>query len=294
MPEPLVASPIRPPESGAAGSGAPFVGMAPVREFDYQGRTMISQAELKRLRALQQKKFRAESGRYLVQGRKVVAELLQSTHRVETLLATEETAAWVKPLAAPRKVPVQILAGHELDKIGTFERGNELIAITFEPEEPKFRAPGPNELMFALDGIRDPRNMGGLVRIADWFGVKRILCSKDCMEIYNPKCVQSTMGSLFRTELRYVDLKAELAQCAAAGAHVYIADLGGTPVFEAKLARPAILVLGSESHGLSEAVQSLKATVLSIPRFGGADSLNVAMAAAALGTEFARQATLTA
>ncbi len=250
---------------------------------------MISQAELKRLRALQQKKFRAESGRYLVQGRKVVAELLQSTHRVETILATEESAAWVRPLAKPRNVTVQILAGHELDKIGTFEKGNELIAIAHEPDEPKFRAPGPNELMIALDGIRDPRNMGGLVRIADWFGVKRILCSHDCMEIYNPKCVQSTMGSIFRTELRYVDLKSELAQCAAAGAHIYMADMGGTPVFQATLARPAVLVLGSESHGLSDAIQSLRATVVSIPRLGGAESLNVAMAAAALCTEFARQ-----
>ena len=253
---------------------------------------MISQAELKRLRALQQKKFRAESGRYLVQGKKVVADLLQSTHRVETILATEESAAWVKPMAAPRKVPVQILAGHELDKIGTFEKGNELIAITHVPEPPTFRAPAAGELMFALDGIRDPRNLGSLVRIADWFGVKTLLCSNDCMEIWNPKCVQSTMGSLFRTELRYVDLKSELTQCAAAGAHIYIADLDGTPVFDAKLQRPAILVMGSESHGLSEAVQSLKATVISIPKFGGADSLNVAMAAAAISTEFARQASI--
>ena len=251
---------------------------------------MISQAALKRLRALQQKKFRAESGRYLVQGRKVVAELLQSTHGIETLLATEETAAWVKPLAAPRNVSVQILAGHELDKIGTLERGNELIGIAVTPPEPKFRAPSANELMFALDGVRDPRNMGGLVRIADWFGVKRVLCSEDCIEIYNPKCVQSTMGSIFRTELRYVPLGGELAQCAAAGAQVYIADMEGEPVFEATLTRPAVLVFGSESHGLSEAVRSLRAKVISIPRVGSAESLNVAMAAAALCTEFSRQA----
>lgn len=253
---------------------------------------MISQADLKRLRSLQQKKFRVESGRYLVQGRKVVAELLQSKHHVETILATEDAAAWVKPLAAPRKINVQILAGHELDKIGTFEKGNEIIAIAMQPDEPTFRVPAAGELMLALDGIRDPRNMGSLVRIADWFGVKRVLCSTECMEIYNPKCVQSTMGSLFRTELRYVDLKVELGKCAAAGAQIYFADMEGKPVFQAKLTRPAVLVLGSESHGLSESVQSLKATVISIPRQGGADSLNVAMAAAALCTEFARQGTL--
>ena len=250
---------------------------------------MLSQADLKRFRALQQKKFRSESGRYLVQGRKVVADLLASSCRVETILASEDAAAFIRPLAANRKVPVQILAGHELDKIGTFEKGNELIAITVIPEVPAFRAPLAGELMLALDAIRDPRNLGSLVRIADWFGVKRILCSNDCMEIYNPKCVSSTMGSLFRTEIRYVDLPQELAKCAAAGTHIYMADMDGTPVYQAALPRPAILVLGSESHGLSAAVQALEAKVIAIPRVGGAESLNVAMAAAAICSEFSRQ-----
>jgi len=248
---------------------------------------MISQAELKRLRALQQKKFRTESKRFLVQGRKVVSELLGSRFRTETLLASEEAAAFIRPLAG--KVPVQILASHELEKIGTLEKGNELIAIAHEPEPVGFRAPAAGELMLALDGIRDPRNMGSLIRIADWFGIERVLCSYECMEVYNPKAVQSTMGSIFRVEIRRTDLPTELAQARAAGAHVYIADMDGTPVFEASLQRPAILVLGSESHGLTEAAAALASTVVSIPRLGRAESLNVAMAAAALCTEFARQ-----
>jgi RNA methyltransferase, TrmH family len=250
---------------------------------------MISQAELKRLRSLQEKKFRAKSERYLVQGRKVVLELLDSDRAIETILATEDAADFVRAKAAQRKISVQILAGHELDKIGTFEKGNELIAIAIEPKEPEFRAPVKNELMLALDGIRDPRNLGSLVRIADWFGIKRLLISHDSMEIYNPKVVSSTMGSLFRTEHRYVNLSDELANCSKAGAQIYIADMGGTSIFEAKLTRPAVLVLGSESHGHSEAVQKLKANVISIPRLGGAESLNVAMAAAALCTELTRQ-----
>ena len=204
-------------------------------------------------------------------------------------MATEDAADFIQEKAARKKISVQILAGHELDKIGTFEKGNELIAIAIEPKEPAFRAPAQNELMLALDGIRDPRNLGSLVRIADWFGVKRLLISHDSMEIYNPKVISSTMGSLFRTEHRYVDLSTELANCAAAGAQIYIADMGGTSIFEAKLTRPAVLVLGSESHGHSEAVTSMKANVISIPRWGGAESLNVAMAAAALCTEFSRQ-----
>ncbi len=253
---------------------------------------MISQGELKRLRALQQKKFRGESGRFLVQGRKVVAELLRSSFHTETILATEEAAEWVKPLAAEKRIQVQILASHELDKIGTFEKGNELIAVAVEPEPFGFRAPRGSELMLALDGVRDPRNFGGLLRIADWFGIRRVVASHDCMETYNPKCVQSAMGSLFRVEVRRANLLTELTQCAAQGAHVYIADMDGTSIYEAKLARPAVLILGSESHGHSQAVESMKATVLSIPRVGHAESLNVAMAAAALCTEFTRQAGL--
>jgi RNA methyltransferase, TrmH family len=250
---------------------------------------MISQAELKRVRALQQKKYRVEGQRFLVQGRKVVAELLASALRTEGLFASAEAAAWIGPTAAARQVPVHVLAEHELDRVGTFETGNELVAVAVEPAAPPFRAPIAGELMFALDGIHDPRNMGGLLRIADWFGVPRVMCSPDCMEIYNPKVVQSSMGSIFRVEVRYAPLAEDLSACADAGASLYLASMDGTPVFETRLAHPAVLVLGSESHGLSEALRALHAPIVSIPRVGRAESLNVAMAAAALCTEFARQ-----
>lgn len=252
---------------------------------------MITQADLKRFRALQQKKFRSEAGLFLVQGRKVVEEVLASPFRVERILASEEAAEFIGARAAARKVPVQILAGHELDRIGTLEKGNELIAITAIPPEPAPPKPAPGDLLLALDGIHDPRNMGGLLRIADWFGVAGVLASRDCMEIWNPKCVQSTMGSLFRVPVRYVDLPAALTALHKGGASLYAADMDGKPAFHVKLARPAVLVLGSESHGLSESVRDAAGlTVVSIPRIGHAESLNVAMAAAALCTEFTRQA----
>ncbi len=254
---------------------------------------MISQAELKRIRALQQKKFRAESKRFLVQGRKVVEELLGSSFQTEMILASQEGAAFIREFA--KNVPVHVLADHELDRTGTFEKGNELIAVAVMPDQPKFRAPSGSDLVLALDGIADPRNMGGLLRIADWFGVKQVICSQDCMEVYNPKCVQSTMGSLFRVQIRYAKLYDELPQCAAAGASLYFADMAGKTIFDVELKRPSVLVLGSESHGLSEAVRGVAdATVVSIPRAGAAESLNVAMAAAALCTEFSRQMRLRA
>jgi len=251
---------------------------------------VIPQADLKRLRALQQKKFRTDEQRFLVQGRKVVRELLSSTFRTEALYATEDAAAYIRDVAGT--VPLHVLPAHDLERIGTFETGSELVAVAVQAEVPSFRAPGAGELMLALDDIHDPRNMGGLLRIADWFGITRILCSPDCMEIYNPKVVQSSMGSIFRVEVRYAPLKDQLTACAAGGAAVYLANMEGTPVYEAALRRPAVLVLGSESHGLSEALRALDATVLSVPRVGHAESLNVAMAATALCTEFARQAAI--
>ena len=250
----------------------------------------MTQTELKRLRSLVQKKFRAETGRYLVQGRKVVAELLRSTRAIEVIVASEEGAAFITELAAARSVSIEVLSRLELDKIGTFEKGNELIAIAITPQTPCFRVPAPNELMLALDGVRDPRNMGGLLRIADWFGVKRVICSNDCMEVFNPKCVQSTMGSLFRIDVREVaSLADELVLHRQAGARIYIADMDGTPAYAAALELPAVLVLGSESHGHSAAVSSMQADVISVPRVGHAESLNVAMAASALCMEFTRQ-----
>src|SRR5205085_8592023 len=111
-------------------------------------------------------------------------------------------AAWIRAAAEVRKVPVHVLAEHEIERVGTFETGNELVAVAVEPDAPAFRAPAPGELMLALDGIHDPRNMGGLLRIADWFGIARVMCSPDCMEVYNPKVVQSTMGSIFRVQVR--------------------------------------------------------------------------------------------
>lgn len=251
---------------------------------------MITHAELKQVRALQQKKHRVATGRFLVQGRKVVAELLASAVRTEALYATAAAAAWIGPAAARRQVPVHELADHELVRLGTLETGNELVAVAVAPAAPPFHTPAAGELVLALDDVRDPRNMGGLLRIADWFGVPRVLCSPDCIEVYNPKVVQSTMGSIFRVPVRHAPLAEELRQCAAAGAHLYLAHMDGTPVFQATLARPAVLVLGNESHGLSEALRALHAEVIAIPRLGQAESLNVAMAAAALCTEFARQA----
>ena len=244
---------------------------------------MGTKAALKQVRSLQQKKYREQQGLFLVQGVKPVLELLSSTWRVEALYAT---AAAAGRIGDPRAV---ILEDHELQRIGTLEAGNEVVAVVHIDRPAPVATLGPSELVIALDGISDPGNMGTLLRIADWFGVARVICSADCVEEFNPKCVQASMGSLFRVGVHRAGLPQVLGDLQASGAALYLASMEGEAVFDVPLARPAVLVLGSESHGVSQEVRALAARTISIPRRGGAESLNVAAAAAALCMEFDRQ-----
>ncbi|HMC97507.1 MAG TPA: RNA methyltransferase, partial [Flavobacteriales bacterium] len=174
-------------------------------------------------------------------------------------------------------------------RIGTLESGNEVVAVVLKPVHAPFSASDPAELVLALDGIADPGNMGTVLRIADWFGVRRVLCSPDSVDEFNPKCVQASMGAILRVEVHRHELSAKLDELRAGGATIYLASMEGASVFDSALRTPAILVLGSEAHGVSKAIRDRGGELISVPRFGGAESLNVAMAASALCMEFTRQ-----
>lgn len=244
---------------------------------------MSAPSHVKRVRALHQKKFRESEGLFLVQGRKPVRELLASGWRVDTIYATSGAARDMGLAGA------HVLAEHDLARMGTFEQGNELIAVAHIPAQAPMQAPAPGELVLAFDGISDPGNLGTLLRIADWFGVRRVWCSADCVEAFNPKCVQASMGSLFRVGVSYGELREGMLLAVGGEAAVYKAEASGQDVFRTSLQRPAVLVLGSESHGLSDAVRNGPGTSIAVPRYGAAESLNVAAAAAALCMEFARR-----
>lgn len=246
-------------------------------------RVVSTKAELKRVRALHQKKYREEEGMFLVQGIKLVTELLASGWPVEEIHSTVTIAGRL------RHPKLQIWPAYDLERMGTLEHGNEVVAVVPKPDRSHFASMATDELVLALDGIADPGNMGTLLRIADWFGVKRVLCSLDSVEEFNPKCVQASMGSILRVEIHRVNLPRMLDELRAAGTALYLATMEGEPVFEVELKRPAVLVLGSESHGPSDAVRALNTRSISIPRAGGAESLNVAGAASALCMEFLRQ-----
>lgn len=243
---------------------------------------MSTNAHVKRIRELHQKKAREEQGLFLVQGRKLVRELLASPYTVDSIHATNEAA---RDMGLPNAL---IHSAHDLERMGTLESGNELIAVVRTPNNGLPQAPRGQSLSLALDGISDPGNLGTLLRIADWFGADQVWCSPDCVEAYNPKCVQASMGSLFRVPVRYGDLPSAIMDAVGSNAFVYKAEASGENVFDLRLQRPAVLVLGSESHGLRDKVKNGPGRSIGVPRFGSAESLNVAAAAAALCMEFAR------
>ena len=238
---------------------------------------------LKHARSLQQKKFRDQHGQFLVQGAKVVRELLESDWQVDAVLSTE---ACGQRMALHRAI---IVPAHELERVGTLETGNEVVAIARKPQEASPAAMGTDELVIGLDGINDPGNLGTVIRIADWFGVKRLWCAQGSVDAFNPKTVQAAMGALFRVSVTMVDLPVMIMGQRAAGVQVYLASMEGRSVFDVQLARPAVLVMGSESHGVSAAVREAGGEVIAIPGGYGSESLNVATATAALCMEFARQ-----
>lgn len=245
----------------------------------------MSGAEETLVRALRQRKHRVEHRAFLVQGRKLVTEVLAAGRLPRFILATEEAAAVI---AAPAQL-VRVLPAHRLERLGTFEQGNEVIAVLDMPAP----APPPplaaDELRLALDGVSDPGNLGTILRIADWFGIGHVLLGEGSVDPWNPKCVQASMGSILRVAVHAVDLPGSLRVAVAEGVAVHLAEAEGETVFDADLRRPAILVLGSESHGLSPSVRVPGSRSLAVPGRGGAESLNVAVAAAALCTEFERR-----
>ena len=255
---------------------------------------MSGSTQLKRVRALHRRKEREEQGVFLVQGRKLVGELLKSSMAVLELYATTDVSremgleAGTERGGGTTKTTVSMLPAHDMERMGTLQSGNEVLAVVRMPTDTKLRMPAVGMFNLALDGVSDPGNLGTLLRIADWFGATQVWCAGG-VDPYNPKAVQSSMGSLFRlVPCAVEDLPSVLAQAHAAQVSVYKAEASGENVFDYGMKKPCILVMGSESHGLSEGVRAAPGISIAIPGHGGAESLNVAAAAAALCMELIR------
>lgn len=229
---------------------------------------MLSKKVLKDIQSLGLKKHRTESGLFLAEGPKIVAELLQLIpQQVEGVYATKE---WCEEFPESR---AELISDIELERISQLHTPHQVVAIVkqFEQIQPQVK----NEWCLYLDAIQDPGNFGTMIRTADWFGIKQIVCSSGCAELYNPKVIQATMASIARVNVWY-DENADWLQNQAAP--IFAATLSGSSIYDHQKKGSGILVIGNESKGISRGLLALAKNQITIPKIGGAESLNAAVA----------------
>ena len=243
---------------------------------------MISKNQLKLIRQLGQKKYRKQLNQYLVQGEKNVLELLNSSLNAVDVFAT---SAFINAHQSCFPSTHIIEADEDvLTKASTLVSNNAAIAIV---DMPKADLPTIKGLILALDGVSDPGNLGTIIRVADWYGIKHIVTSTDSADAYNPKTISATMGSFVRVSVSQVDLPAYLQTLRLP---IYGAFLDGQSVHKTQFNGEGVLLMGSESHGIRQACAGLVTDKITIPAFGEAESLNVAMATGIILDNFKRQA----
>lgn len=246
----------------------------------------ISNNEIKKVKSLQQKKFRDESGLFVVEGEKMVDEAVRSGFKIETVYRRDE------------------IGEEAMKRISSLASPSPVLAVVRKPEDIYVDDPSSLKalmvsggLFLALDTIRDPGNLGTILRIADWFGIDAVLATKDTVDVFNPKVVQSTMGAIFRVKMHYVDLPSVSQQILDMGGKIYGTFLDGCNIYSQTLDngndRPAVIVIGNESEGISASMAGLVTDRLYIPPFPaddpGSESLNAAVATAVTVAEFRRR-----
>ncbi len=263
----------------------------------------LSKNQLKCLAAYRQQKRCDEEGVFVVEGVKMCSEALQSGFAIRTVCSTAEYL-----LSMDGKLTqcgeVYEVTSEQLERLSNQRTPNKVWMVVerrvlaesvLTENAPALKGSPSNlegerdGLVLALDGLQDPGNMGTIMRTADWYGIRRIVCSRDTVNCYNPKVVQATMGAIFRTEVIYCDLAEWLGNAAKEGYTTYGALLDGEPYQAAALQKPAVLVVGNEGKGITVKVAANVQHRLTIPNIGGTcESLNAAVATAILCSEFYR------
>ncbi len=235
---------------------------------------MLSKFQVKFVKSLHQKKARNSTHQFIVEGEKNVSELLQSDLTVNFLFALPE---WLNNNNAKIDKPIEIIEVNEkeLAQISTQISPNKVLAVA---EMPRYALSHfETSTVIGLENIQDPGNLGTIIRLADWYGIKHIICSEDTVDVYNPKVINSTMGSFCRVQVHYTDLKAYIRLSQKL---VYGMVLDGFSIYATLFDANAMILFGNESQGLSDNIMSAITHPITIPRIGKAESLNVAVAAA--------------
>ena len=244
---------------------------------------MITKNTIKQIASLRQQKFRKELGLFVVEGRKMVEELLRSDFETIGLYASEAFLA--EQTSFPKAETVSEV---QMEQMSGLDTPPGILAVVRIPEQGEIKT--TSQLVLALDGIANPGNMGTLIRTAEWFGIHDVVCSMDCVELWNPKTVQATMGSLFRMKVWKTNLADYLRQAQSEGKAVYGALLEGKDLFQLTEKSKGILVIGSESHGIRADILPCITHPVTIPRVGSSatESLNAAVAGAILMAEMTK------
>ncbi len=239
----------------------------------------LSKNQQKLINSLKYKKYRHKHGLFVAEGVKVIKEFLSSSYTLHSLYS-------VADIFTTKHKNFQIISQKELKSISFLTTPQAALAVFEIKTNKELRL---KKLSLALDGVRDPGNLGTIIRLCDWFGISKIICSKDCVDCYNPKCVQATMGSLTRVNLYYENLSEVLEQTQLP---VYAADMQGESVYASQWSENSILLMGSESQGISTELKKYLTKTISVPQFGKlkqTESLNVAIATSILIGEFKRR-----
>ncbi|MBC7554732.1 MAG: RNA methyltransferase [Taibaiella sp.] len=239
---------------------------------------MLSKAQNKYIRSLALQKNRNEHNVFIAEGAKIAGEWLHSTQKIQYITATKEwMAANLSLVAAHPEAEAHIVTQAELETLSIQQTPNQVILAVHRP--PALTVSAVDHWCIALDTLQDPGNMGTIIRIADWFGIKYIACSPGCVDVYNPKVVQAAMGGHLRVNIFETDLAAFVR---GASMPLIAATLGGESIYSITRPKAGILVIGNESKGITPEIQQLATTRVTIPRVGGAESLNAGVSAGIL------------
>lgn len=241
---------------------------------------MVSKNQIKLITSLQQKKYRKQEQLFFAEGVKVVQELLHSNFELQDLFTTKQDF-----LTVPKN-KVHAISEAELKKISALITPNTCLAVFKIPKAKEMVEKG---LIVALDDVRDPGNLGTIIRLCDWFGIETLFCSEESVDIYNPKVVQATMGSISRVNVVYGNLETFLSQTKLP---VFGTFMDGKNIYQEELPKEGIIIMGNEANGISTSVEKLVSERIAIPRFGNlqvTESLNVATATAIILSEFKRK-----
>ena len=257
---------------------------------------MLSRHQAKMILSLQKKKTREDAGLFVLEGDKLVREYLMAGNRVSLLAAKSEWIAGESDEVLGMASEVVTVGYDELRKISSLKTPHNVLALAPTVKTVFLDAWLPGRHTLALEYVQDPGNLGTIIRIAAWFGIKNIICSPECVDIYNPKVLQATMGAFMHVNVHYTPLEPLLERARKNGIPVYGTVIGGESVYQKDLEMQGIILLGNESRGLTDKMLSLVTDFITIPGpekpLAGIESLNVSMAAAIICSEFARRKTV--